>query len=189
MRILLAMLVACGGSAKPAPPPPVAAKPPPPPPTCEAVGKHVRELVQPNDDHARRIGEIFALRCAMDSWSPETRFCVVGTTALDERRGCKAKLSQVQREALDGDLDEAERVRAAKQLPPPCEQYKQVILRLATCDKIPQQSRDALEQGFDAMESAFGNIQDMPAEAREAMENACKQGVEALQQLTSMCGF
>jgi len=147
-------------------------------------------LIEPKDDHAKRIREVFATRCEVDKWDGNARACVVSTKSLKDKKGCKAKLSPEQREALDRDLDEADRVARASKLPAACDRYKALIDKLMSCDKLPQQSRDALKQGFDAMSASWKNMEDMPPEARKSMEDACTAGSDALQQaVAAVCGW
>jgi hypothetical protein len=78
----------------------------------------------------------------------------------------------------------------AGDLPAECGDYKAMIEKLASCDKMPQQSRDALKQGFDAMSQGWANVGSMPAEAKKAMADGCKQGTDALKNAAgAMCGW
>ena len=182
-RLAFAVLAACGS--KSAPPKPVEK----PAPTCVAVADHMLDLVEPKDEHARKIRDIFQLRCERDAWPPDARACVVSTTSLKDPRGCKAKLALPQREALERDLAEADRAARDAKLTS-CEKYKQRIEQLMTCDKFPQQARDALRQGYDAMSQSWAQMKDMPEEGRKAMEDGCKYGTEALEQAAKdLCGW
>ena len=79
---------------------------------------------------------------------------------------------------------------AGGDLPTECNEYKGMIEKLASCEKMPQQSRDALKQGYDAMSQGWANIGSMPAEAKKAMADGCKQGTDALKQAAgAMCGW
>jgi len=183
-RLAFALLVACGS--KSAPPPKPVEKPAP---TCVAASDHMLDLVEPKDAHARKIRDIFHLRCEQDAWSPDARACVVSTTSLKDPKGCKAKLALPQREALERDLAEAERVARDAKLTS-CERYKQRIEQLMMCDKLPQATRDALKQGHDAMSQSWGQMKDLPEEARKAMEDGCKLGTDALEQaVKDRCGW
>jgi hypothetical protein len=74
--------------------------------------------------------------------------------------------------------------------PPGCKEYEDTIEKIMTCDKLPQASRDAMRQGFDAMKQGWRDLANLPPESREAMESACRQGTEALKQVgNSMCGW
>lgn len=79
---------------------------------------------------------------------------------------------------------------ATGDLPAECNEYKDMIEKLAACEKLPQQSRDALKQGYDAMAQGWANIGSMPAEAKTAMADGCKKGTEALKQAAAAtCGW
>src|SRR5687767_14928328 len=78
----------------------------------------------------------------------------------------------------------------AGDLPASCGEYKSMIEKLASCDKMPQQARDALKQGYDAMSQGWANVAAMPPEAKTAMEEGCKKGTEALKQAAAAtCGW
>src|ERR1700690_293134 len=49
--------------------------------------------------------------------------------------------------------------------PQECQDYKAAIDKLASCDKMPQQARDAMKQGFDTASAAWANL---PAEQKAA---------------------
>ena len=57
-----------------------------------------------------------------------------------------------------------------------------------SCEKVPRESRDAMKQGEDAMAAAFATQQDMSAEAKAAMADACRQGTDALVQAATGMG-
>lgn len=73
-------------------------------------------------------------------------------------------------------------------LPRPCNDYKVMIERLSRCDKLPVQSRDALRQGFEAMEQGWKNAGDLPPESFKALSDGCAAGTAALRQAAeAMC--
>lgn len=79
---------------------------------------------------------------------------------------------------------------ASADLPAECAEYKGMMEKLASCEKMPQQSRDALKQGFDAMSASWANTAAMPPEAKKAMADGCKQGAEALKTAAAaQCGW
>ncbi|MBA3817249.1 MAG: hypothetical protein H0X17_00010 [Deltaproteobacteria bacterium] len=79
---------------------------------------------------------------------------------------------------------------AAGDLPAECSEYKSMIEKLAACDKMPQQSRDALKQSYDAMSAGWANVGAMPPESKKAMTDTCKQGTEALKAAAgAQCGW
>jgi len=68
---------------------------------------------------------------------------------------------------------------------PNCDKYRALILKLAKCPQLPQQARDALKQSFEQASAAWANI---PASSQPAIDDACKQGLAAMQQgLSSYC--
>ena len=74
---------------------------------------------------------------------------------------------------------------AVGQLPPgtpaECIAYLEVMSSIMTCDKLPQEARDALKQGADAMRDGMLTA-DMPPESLAAMKDGCKAGLDAMQQ-------
>lgn len=75
-------------------------------------------------------------------------------------------------------------------LPAECNDYKAAMEKLAACDKMPQASKDALKQGYDAMSQGWANVGSLPPEAKKAMADGCKQGADALMQSgKALCGW
>lgn len=75
-------------------------------------------------------------------------------------------------------------------IPQQCEDYRATIMKVQQCTKLPQQTRDALRQGYEAMVNTRANAGDMPPEARAALADACKQGTDALKQAVgATCGW
>ena len=78
----------------------------------------------------------------------------------------------------------------AGDLPAECNDYKAAMEKLAACDKMPQASKDALKQGYDAMSQGWANAAALPPEAKKAMADGCKQGADALMQSgKALCGW
>ena len=73
---------------------------------------------------------------------------------------------------------------AAADLPAECAEYKAGIEKLATCDKLPQQSRDGLKQAYEASSAAWASV---PAEGKAALATACKSAADALKQTAAAC--
>lgn len=141
----------------------------------------------PQDDHGKQVRDAFAARCTTDAWPAPARSCMMDTKTLHDGHHCKDRLSPEQHGALDADLEAIEKQRATE-LPPECERYRLLMVKLATCDKLPRASRDALQQGYEAM--ARGWTREQPADARRMMIEGCKQAVEAVQQLAKpVCGW
>ena len=75
-------------------------------------------------------------------------------------------------------------------IPAECNDYKAAMEKLAACDKMPQASKDALKQGYDAMSQGWANAGSLPPEAKKAMADGCKQGADALMQSgKALCGW
>ena len=75
-------------------------------------------------------------------------------------------------------------------IPAECNDYKAAMEKLAACDKMPQASKDALKQGYDAMSKGWANAGSLPPEAKKGMADACKQGADALMQSgKALCGW
>ena len=72
-------------------------------------------------------------------------------------------------------------------LPADCARYKDDIGKLATCDKLPQQSRDALKKGFDTMSASWANL---PAASKDAANTACKTAADSVEKTgKTVCGW
>ena len=152
----------------------------PPAASCAGVADHVYAML-PQDDHGRSVREAVATRCAKDAWPVAARDCMMVTKTLHDGHHCKDRLTAEQRGALDSDLEAIEKKRAA-QLPPECVRYGVVMARLAGCDKLPQMTRDALQQGFEATSRRWVRYADQPREGKRATIEECKQGIELAEQ-------
>jgi hypothetical protein len=76
---------------------------------------------------------------------------------------------------------------AAGDLPQECQDYKAAIDKLSSCDKMPQQARDAMKQGFDTASAAWANL---PADQKAALATGCKAGTDAVNQSAkAVCGW
>lgn len=76
---------------------------------------------------------------------------------------------------------------AAGDLPAECAEYKAGIEKFASCDKVPQATRDAMKSSFDQMSASWANAAAMPAEAKAAMATGCKSAADALKQASAAC--
>ena len=65
-------------------------------------------------------------------------------------------------------------------MPAECAEYKAVIDKLSTCDKLPQPSRDMLKQSFETTSKSWADFDKLPDTSKAALANTCKQGVEAV---------
>ncbi len=73
---------------------------------------------------------------------------------------------------------------AAGDLPAECGEYKAAIEALAKCDKLPQQTRDALKQSYEQTSTAWASV---PAEGKAALATACKSAADAVKQSAAAC--
>jgi hypothetical protein len=89
--------------------------------------------------------------------------------------------------ATAGTPDKAAAPAAAGDLPAECNEYKASIEKLASCDKMPQQARDALKQAYDQASAGWANL---PAEAKANLATACKAGTDAVTtSAKQVCGW
>jgi hypothetical protein len=71
-----------------------------------------------------------------------------------------------------------------------CDAYAAAFTRYASCDKVPQQAKDAAKSAMDQMRqgwSALGAPDVAPA-ARQAAADSCKTAMGSLQQSASALG-
>ena len=84
----------------------------------------------------------------------------------------------------------ADKPAAAGDLPAECAEYKTLVEKLASCDKLPPQSRDALKQSFEASSKSWDQLGSLPPEAKEQMKTSCKTAVDAVKQTAAAaCGW
>lgn len=158
-------------------------------PSCIKVADHVLSLIGTKTEHAADVRAAFLTRCEEDRWSVEVRSCVVSTTSLKDPRHCKDKLSLDHRAHLDGDLLAARDKELARRNADLCKGYTKMIEKLTACDKLPQASRDAIHQAYDAMKTSATELKpDAPRELRQAIENACTDAAESLRQTLDAVG-
>lgn len=73
---------------------------------------------------------------------------------------------------------------AAGDLPAECADYKAAIEKLASCDKLPQATRDALKQSYEQTSAAWANV---PAEGKASLATSCKSAADAVKQSAAAC--
>jgi len=139
-----------------------------------------------------------------------TLFAIVAMTATLGAAGCKTKKTETQETAAkptetatpeekkpeettpavkpeEKKPEAATPAAATGELPAECAEYKASIEKLASCDKLPQATRDALKQAFDQAAGAWASV---PAEGKAAQGTACKTAVEAVKQAAATtCGW
>src|SRR5262249_7159504 len=65
-----------------------------------------------------------------------------------------------------------------------CDEWGKEVTKLASCDKLPQASRDALRQAYEQLQQSWAT---MPADQRAGLAEACKAATDAVHQLGAMC--
>jgi hypothetical protein len=148
--------------------------------------------------------------CKDDKWSGDALKCMDDAKTMDEMEKCESKLTPDQKKNMDKamseamgmgggghDMDKGAEAPAAGSaapaaagggdLPAECNDYKAAIEKLSTCDKMPQQARDALKNAYDQASAGWANL---PAEAKANLATACKAGADAvMQSAKQVCGW
>lgn len=60
--------------------------------------------------------------------------------------------------------------------------------KLAVCDKLPQQSRDAMAQGLATMKTGWGDLRTADEATRKAVDDGCRAGLDGVQQAMTAAG-
>lgn len=150
--------------------------------------------------------------CTQDQWSADVRVCMNLAKTDAEMDQCADKLTAAQKDHVENAVAQAageseDKGQADPPPPPPpddtatptppatvasnlpqeCQDYAAAIKRLASCDKLPQASRDALEQAYETASQSWANL---PAEQMGQLTAACKAGTDAIVQSgKSVCGW
>ena len=151
--------------------------------------------------------------CKDDKWSADALKCMDDAKTMDEMEKCESKLTPDQKKNMDkamndamgmGSMDKpsggdmagsaaapagsaAAPAAGGGDLPAECNDYKAAIEKLASCDKMPQQARDALKNAYDQASAGWANL---PAEAKANLATACKAGADAvMQSAKQVCGW
>jgi hypothetical protein len=149
--------------------------------------------------------------CTDDKWTGDALKCMDDAKTMDEMEKCEAKLTPDQKKNMDkamndamgmGGMDKpsggdmagsaapgsgAAPAAGGGDLPAECNDYKAAIEKLASCDKMPQQARDALKNAYDQASAGWANL---PAEAKANLATACKAGADAVtQSAKQVCGW
>jgi hypothetical protein len=72
-------------------------------------------------------------------------------------------------------------------LPAECNDYKAAVEKLASCDKLPQATRDQMKQAFDTASTAWKDVGSLPAEAKKALSDGCKTAADAVTKAAEAC--
>lgn len=171
-------------------------------PTCAEAGARVaagmREvkpvLVEAKLDPT---AELVAM-CKADRWSPAVVACFGQARAAAEHRRCAAQLDPGQREharVVQDDLyaraaatvGEAPGPRRSTGIPA-CDDYVQVLERLATCDQMPKEALASMKEALAAMRSAWAGIDPKDTQTVAAAASGCRAAADALHQSARSLG-
>jgi hypothetical protein len=170
------------------------------------------------DATVAKIRESSIARCKEDKWSNEVLKCLVDSKTSDDVSKCQQMMSKDQSDNMakaiagamgtqpdqgsgSGSAEDvgsgsgsgsagAVRSTPTAGLPAECNDYKAMVEKLAACDKLPAASRDMLKKSFDDSSKAWTDFEKLPADAKTALTNGCKQGAEALKKAAgATCGF
>jgi hypothetical protein len=162
-----------------------------------------------------KIRESSVVRCNEDKWTNEVLKCLADAKQADDVAKCQQMMSKEQNDNMakaiagamgtqpdqgsdaepdgsagSGSAGSGSAAETPAGLPPECVEYKSLVDKLATCEKLPQASRDMLTKTFDDTSKAWEDIDKLPADAKAALAGGCKQGADALKQSAgAACGF
>ena len=138
-------------------------------------------MIQPKDDRANRIHDVFARRCHDDKWSADVLGCIRDEPAMNSGRHCLDKLDSEQRSKLSRELVVAEK----PDLPHECEAYKVAQAKLNKCDKYPQATRDQYKTIYDQAASTW---EDRTRGNLTSITTQCKDNAEMVDQVLKAMG-
>ncbi|MDQ3338453.1 MAG: hypothetical protein M4D80_25075 [Myxococcota bacterium] len=169
------------------------------------------------DATVAKIRESSVVRCKEDKWTNEVLKCLADAKKADDVAKCQQMMSKEQSDNMAkaiagamgtqpdqgsgsapdqgsggsaGSGSAAPTAESPAGLPAECTEYKTLVDKLSSCEKLPQASRDMLKKTFDDTSKAWVNIDKLPADARAALAGGCKQGADALKQSAgASCGF
>jgi len=198
---------------------PAAPDPAPAVASCAEVGATVKRLMlapirdlpdNPEGTHATAERRATNVRdwtekhCIADSWSTAARTCIAGAKEENELERCDSDLTKEQQEKLGADMKASLKTSvapaAAVSVPsgpivgetgvPACDAYVRAVERFVTCDKVPQEARDAQLQAYQAMKGAWATLREpgVPPEALMAAADGCRTFVEALTEAAKAAG-
>jgi hypothetical protein len=128
--------------------------------------------------------------CSADWWTSSALSCIARAKTTEAQERCEAKLTKSQRADVTVVMTYAMgigEVVSDASLPKECEDYGAVIERLATCDKMPAQSRDALRNAYREASAGWKNL---PPDVKANLATACKAGRDAVfESGKSLCGW
>jgi len=161
-----------------------------------------------------KVKGIAQKHCAEDKWPDDVLKCMIDSKDAKAADECEKKMPKDLKDKMDKDMSAAMGMGGDKpagdkpmdkpadgsaaaggdkpaagggDLPAECNDYKAAIEKLASCDKMPQQARDALKTAYDQASGGWANL---PAEAKAGLATACKAGADAvMQSAKAVCGW
>lgn len=90
----------------------------------------------------------------------------------------------------DGTTPATGTTAAAGDLPAECAEYKTVMEKLATCEKLTPEAKTTLKTSFDEQSKSWQNMSGMAEDSKKAIIASCKQAVEAAKTTAgAQCGL
>ena len=73
------------------------------------------------------------------------------------------------------------------EMPPACAELRKLLAKVATCEKVPQQTREALLSSFSQLDKAF---EAAGSDTRAQLETSCQSAVAGIRESAKMlCDF
>jgi hypothetical protein len=98
--------------------------------------------------------------------------CALGALALS---GCKDKPKEAPAPVQKATDDKPKDDKGA--LPAECNDYKAAVDKVATCDKLPAETRDQLKKAFDTTSATWASL---APEAKAGLAPSCKAALDAV---------
>ncbi len=73
-----------------------------------------------------------------------------------------------------------------RELPVECAEYRVLVEKIATCDKIPQEQRDHMKKAYAATSATWPNV---PPDGKSALATACRAAAADTRKAGSKCGW
>jgi hypothetical protein len=154
----------------------------PPGAKCEEVGEALAALdlgnYAPKDQRAARVEEIAAM-CRAQHMTKSEGACVLEKTTKEELAECPKPL------IVKPLSDQERKALAATGLPGVCSEYLRLLDRYASCSKLPPETQRALRQSVDQMKQQW---KDLTGAGGQQVNDACKQGIDAMRQAMNQMG-
>jgi hypothetical protein len=125
--------------------------------------------------------------CEADAWSGAYTACVSTAKVRDDARACSVHLTEPQQARLETEMKNGVGSNSKFGVPE-CDQWEALVLRMQSCDRFPQASRDAIKQAVDQAMAAWEQQAATTPEMRTSIAQACKTAVEGMKQSMTSLG-